>query len=157
MGTVSSKASAKKSTSKASVKLLEHVNKKENCNKRHPKTCKRFSFERFCKYGVDCAYEHMDSENSKLEETVILHIARMKAEIIKLKYTIQRFTQSDHVAGELEILKQEIEKLKTENNVIVNNIKVLEKEFKSNNVDESDEENSGNAELVCVLLCNYFS
>lgn len=99
----------------------------------------------------------MDSENSKLEETVILHIARMKAEIIELKDTIQRFTQSDHVAGELEILKQEIEKLKTENNEIVNKIKVLEKELKSYNVDESDEENSGNAEPVCLLLCNYCS
>ena len=56
-------------------------------NKRHPKVCKRLSRQKFCKFGMDCAYLHVHSEVSeqetveRYEETVREDITNMKAEI----------------------------------------------------------------------------
>ena len=33
--------------------------KSKVCIKRHPKICKRFSVEKFCKFGPGCAYLHL--------------------------------------------------------------------------------------------------
>ena len=63
---------------------------------------------------MDCAYAHIENDNSKLEATVIQHIASMKAEIIELKEFIQRLAPLDQTAKEIEHLKQEVNKLKNE-------------------------------------------
>ena len=33
--------------------------KEKECHKRHPKVCKRFSNQKFCKFGTKCAYVHL--------------------------------------------------------------------------------------------------
>ena len=38
------------------------------CNKRHPKVCKRFSLEKFCKFGSDCAYLHLIDSSVKVQK-----------------------------------------------------------------------------------------
>ena len=130
---------------------------KTSCNKRHPKACKRFTLEKFCKFGLDCDYAHLNSDNSNLEATVVSHIANMKAEIIELKYALQRIAPNDLVAGELENLKEDIKKLKTENAEIVSKIMILQKELESDTEDEDIAEKTSTTELFGLLLCNYCS
>ena len=126
----------------------------KTCNKRHPKACKRFIHDTLCKFGLDCAYAHIENDNSKLEATVIYHIANMKAEIIELKEVIQRLVPLDQTVNEIEHLKQEINKLKTENADIVNKINILQEDLKSDKEDESCEENTI-TEYDGLLSCNY--
>ena len=127
----------------------------KTCNKRHPKPCKRFKLETLCKFGVDCAYAHIENDNSKLEATVIHYIASMKAEIIELKGVIQRLAPLDDTVNEIKHLKQEINKLTNENAEIVNKINLLQEDLKSDKEDESGEENSVTTEYDGLLSCNY--
>ena len=129
----------------------------KTCNKRHPKPCKRSILETFCKFGLDCAYAHIENYNNKLEATVIHHIASMKAEIIELKEVIQRLTPLDHTLKEIEHLKQEINKLKNENAKILNKIHILDEDLESDKKDESFEENTVTTEYDGLLFCNYCS
>ena len=64
----------------------------------------------------------------------------MKAEIIELKYVIQRLAPLDQTVSELKYLKQDTKKLKTENAEIVSKIKILEEDLKTDMEDESAEE-----------------
>ena len=88
---------------------------------------------------------------------MISHVASMKADIIELKETIQRLVPCDQNAGELENLKLEITKLKTENTEIIDKIKIVQKELKRNKEDESVVEKTATTELVGSSLCNYCS
>ena len=64
----------------------------------------------------------------------------MKAEIIELKYVIQRLAPLDQTVSELKYLKQDTKKLKTENAEIVSKIRILEEDLKTDTEDESAEE-----------------
>ena len=47
--------------------------KKKNCDKRHPKLCKKYLLEEFCKFGQECHYQHKEkdkSEEHKLKERI---------------------------------------------------------------------------------------
>ena len=76
----------------------------KSCKKRHPKVCKRFEIEKYCKFGRECAYAHLKSSNveeySKLEDTVISNIANMKAELIGLKHVIQKLALHEVVVSQ---------------------------------------------------------
>ena len=104
---------------------------------------------------MDCAYAHIKNDNSKLEATVIHHVAIMKAEIIEVKEVIQRLAPLDQTVNEIEHLQQEINKLKTENADIVSIINILQEDLKSDKEDESCEENTITTEYDGLLSCNY--
>ena len=61
---------------------------------------------------MDCAYAHIENDNSKLEATVLHPIASIKAEIIELKDVIQKLAPLDQTMNEIEHLQQDINKLK---------------------------------------------
>ena len=56
----------------------------------------------FCKFGLDCTYARIENYNSKLETTVIHHIANMKANLIELKEVIQTVNEIEHLKQELK-------------------------------------------------------
>ena len=122
----------------------------KSCDKRHPKPCRRFTVEKVCKFGVDCAYAHLESETSKLEKTVIDNVGSMKVEIFELKDALQRLAPNDEVGSELEKLKKEVVNLKAENSEIICKLKVIEEELKSYTTNKSDEKQG-------VLSCDYCS
>ena len=41
--------------------------KDKYCNKRHPRICKIFSLDKFCKFGEDCEYLHLQVPKVKRE------------------------------------------------------------------------------------------
>ena len=49
---------------------------KSECNKRHPKTYKRFTTDRFCRFEKSCAYSH--SEPSELNKNIIISEMQVK-------------------------------------------------------------------------------
>ena len=53
----------------------------KNCQKRHPRECKRYSLERFCGFGEGCAYHH--KEQSKLLEEKDITEINMKVDELK--------------------------------------------------------------------------
>ena len=126
LGIASLKSSVRKKHLEEQCEALGACKEIKTSNKRHPKASKRFILETFCKFGLDCAYAHIENNNSKLEATVIHHIAIMKAEIIELKEVIQRLAPLDQTVNEIEHLQQEINKLKTENADIVSIINILQ-------------------------------
>ena len=63
------------------------------CNKRHPKACRRFVMEQFCKFRNDCSYEHSVtvSELKNYEDS-------KKIELLENEVKSQRF-RSLHIIG----------------------------------------------------------
>ena len=62
--------------------------KSKVCNKRHPKVCKRFSLERFCKFGEECAYRHPTDKSDEVQKLSAKHeieIRKLKEEVKELK------------------------------------------------------------------------
>ena len=108
------------------------------CNKRHPKTCQRLSKQKFCKFGLDCAYLHRQVEQEAIErheESVEENIKIMKAEISVLKKTRNEMVTRDSKRSELiesvQILQEEIKDLKIANAEIVQTIKSSGKELEN--------------------------
>ena len=67
---------------------LSRCTKINECEKRHPKTCRRFTVENECWFKNDCAYSHMESrevpEKNELKEKVEI----LKKTINYLNYKI---------------------------------------------------------------------
>jgi hypothetical protein len=40
------------------------------CRKRHPKICRRFSIENFCKFGEQCSYVHLSKDHKTVSKEV---------------------------------------------------------------------------------------
>ena len=69
----------------------------KDCHKRHPKVCKRLLAQKVCKFGKDCAYEHLQSEqkdNANTKDIMVHEIENMKEEIYYLKEIMQEFSKS---------------------------------------------------------------
>ena len=73
------------------------------CNKRHPKVCKRFSLERFCKFGSNCVYLHL------IDTSVQLHKQLNEFDIKRSKNELQIKVLED----EVNTLKSQINQLAT--------------------------------------------
>ena len=72
-----------------------HACKSKDCNKRHPKVCKRFAIDKFCKFGEECAYRHpqdKSEEVQKLSARNKLEIDKLKEEVKELKLEIEGLT-----------------------------------------------------------------
>ena len=102
---------------KEECQALSACKEVRSCNKRHPKTCKRFVFERFCKFGDECAYLHLTRDNSKEVYTeVIEDVKNLKAEVDLLKKTVKSLSyikeEAKEVKKEIKRVKEEISQLK---------------------------------------------
>ena len=56
--------------------------------------CDLNDVEKFCKFVLDCAYAHMESQTSKLEKTVIETLANIRVNKIELKDALQRLANN---------------------------------------------------------------
>ena len=102
--------------------------KDKYCNTRHPKICKRFSLEKFCKFGEDCAYLHLqdlvpqgETENEKCSQDTKSSLNEVKIELLE---------------GEVKTLKLELKKLKA----ITEKLYEKVKDIKSTKLLERDQE-----------------
>ena len=62
---------------------LSSCPKKPVCNKRHPRSCKRFTAESFCRFENSCAYSHQ--EKNEFQNKNIL--CEMQAKMQNLEIT----------------------------------------------------------------------
>ena len=66
--------------------------KSRECVKRHPKVCKRFSEEKFCKFKAGCAHLHSVDQGSQVQQQKYiqneLKIKLLEEEVIVLKFQI---------------------------------------------------------------------
>ena len=73
------------------------------CNKRHPKVCKRYVLERFCKFGMECSYAHIitaSDQNNSLEAK--------KIEVLENNEKVLQ-ERVKHLEEGLRTLKQKLE------------------------------------------------
>ena len=87
---------------------LSSCRKSKNCQKRHPRECKRYSLERFCRFGEGCAYHH--KEQSKfLEESDITEINMKVDELKKVaqRNTLEIYVQIFHCVETQRIVRKD--------------------------------------------------
>ena len=68
----------------------------KSCNKRHPKVCKRYVLEQFCKFGTKCSYDHgvpvtnikKDEDGEKIE--MLKNIVKELQEHVKQLENVQK-------------------------------------------------------------------
>ena len=68
------------------------------CNKRHPKPCKYFVVNNFCKFHESCSYLHKNASNTNFEE-LDKEMKVLKGEIESLKNQIVELQQKMQVQG----------------------------------------------------------
>ena len=96
------------------------------CTKRHPKLCKNYSKSGKCRFNGDCKYSHEESKKSIKQDEINQSIANI---------------MSKH-EQEINILKEEMNQLKSENVKIYDQIQatvntVKEAEFMNENTEQS--------------------
>ena len=117
-----------------------------SCRKRHPKVCKYFSQGNICKFGKDCGYDHKENDkNVKLDQFNLLvkETINMKAEIEVLKNNIANLASKKQeiklLKNLVDLLKDEIKQIKSENGNIIKKIKTIEEDLRDENYEESEE------------------
>ena len=50
--------------------MPETLVKPKNCNLRHPKACKRYVLEGYCRFGDNCGYFHADKRSHDVKVEV---------------------------------------------------------------------------------------
>ena len=75
---------------------------KEICNKRHPRLCRKFAVNNFCKHGTACTYHHQTKSviEEKLSKDVINQLNDLAKKVIKMQ-------------SKINILENELSELKT--------------------------------------------
>ena len=97
------KDQCKKEHLKEKCQSLSACTEVKSCNKRHPKACKRFVFEKFCRFNDDSAYLHLTRDDSKeAHNEVIEDINNLKAEVDLLKRTVQSLS---YIKEEAKVVK----------------------------------------------------
>ena len=70
------------------------------CDKRHPRVCKKFSLEQFCKFGDECAYRHPLDTSDQFQKLCLRNekeIIKLKEEVSELKLEIKQLTSLKHL------------------------------------------------------------
>lgn len=75
------------------------------CKRRHPRMCKRYALEKFCRFGSDCAYYHQvqstlvsKNDNSEIESKVIelkKIVKEMSEKILQLETKVQEIEEKE--------------------------------------------------------------
>ena len=126
----------------------QHINEKcensscdrKTCNLRHPKICRFFRENGFCKFGEYCKFIHFEKESFDMEkykqenENILKKLANIDREIKKLQQKEEDIVEKrafDEKISELEsiiaVKDTKIEKLKQRVDVMEDSIQALEK------------------------------
>ena len=132
------------------------------CHKRHPKVCKRFALEIFCKYGEHCAYEHIVKDQSKGEvDELVEDMKNIKAELDILKNTVKSLSQIKEegkvIKKSIHDLKADIKNIKAENLQMSRKIGQLEEEMETDTDDQSENDEAGSHSIgeLELLSCEF--
>ena len=124
------------------------------CRERHPKECKYFAVQKFCKFGNGCGFRHYENHKYvELEQFNLLleDSKNIKAEIEVLKNTVKALAgikqEGKVIKKHVESLKDEIRKIHCENMNIIQRIKDIEDDL-AEDADEELEEHSINSVRV---------
>ena len=133
------------------------------CNKHHPKVCKIFALEIFCKYGERCAYEHFVKDQSKrVVDELVEDMKNIKAEMDMLKNKVKSLNQIKQegkvIKKSIHELKADIQKIKAENLQMSQKIGQLEEEMETDTYeqsenDETESHSTGELELLSCEFC----
>ena len=85
----------------------EKVCKIRNCDPRkcrnhHPKECKYYAQNRFCKFGTDCRFTHHDHVKSGEFGSAFEDIRNLKAKVDYLKNTVKSLIDIRHEGKEMK-------------------------------------------------------
>ena len=89
----------------------------QNCNKRHPRSCMRFTSESFCSFKNSCAYSHHEKPN--LNNKNILGEMQPKMQNLEITHNVEL----DHLKNKMELLSKKVHMLEAKLN---NNVKAPE-------------------------------
>ena len=130
------------------------------CNKRHPKPCRFFRENGFCKFGTSCRYSHrvsreIEENNKKIEalekvtDKLSKQVADQEAEIKALKLELCEIANV-----ELKSLRKQIDDLTKSNDEKERAIKKLEEDFVEfkNNCEFGEEDDSDDDEREDIEL-----
>ena len=96
----------------------------ETCTKRHPKVCKNFKHQGYCRHKDQCSYRHIE------------HINVEKLKDILLQIHAKNLEESNHLRVEINKLKDKVDKLEEYiNTQSTNTEKVIESEKDTATVD----------------------
>ena len=110
----------------------------KDCNLRHPRACKRYAIERFCRYGEHCAYFHVTDNTNDVTAQIQAAIKPYETKIERLEYEIQSLraqvnsfcslTQEAHEKFEdIETLKAQVTQLADKTYTLEENIEEAKK------------------------------
>ena len=110
--------------------------KSKECLKRHPKVCKRFFAEKFCKFKAGCAYLHSVDQSSQVQQQKDiqneLKIKLLEGEVIVLKsQIIQLGVMTRDLTDKVELV---IRKQVPENNVAEKPKQAKERKIKEKDI-----------------------
>ena len=133
------------------------------CNKRHPRPCRIFSINGFCRFGTSCRYSHRPSKEMEEQNKVI---EKQNQNIESLRVTTSKLSkqvadQNDELKGlkkklleierrDLKRLQEQVDALLQTNNEkekVINILKDLKDNLKNQNV-SGDEDVLNNKNIV---------
>ena len=136
------------------------------CRKRHPKICRRFSIENFCKFGEQCSYVHLSKDHKTVSKEVfddiVENMKNIRAEVDLLKKTVKSLCEIKNegkwIMKSIDVLKDEIDKIKAENIKITNKVNLIAEEMESETDENSDGDESElhdkvELELLSCVYC----
>ena len=138
----------------------------KSCKKRHPKICRRFALENFCKFGKECSYVHNTKEHSKIckdvHDDILEDMKNLKAEVDLIKKTVQSLSEIKKegkiIKKSIEALKKDINDIKAENIKISKKVSTIEEDMESETDENSDAdeiESHDETEIRELLSCIY--
>ena len=100
MDTVILESTARKKHLKEICQSLSSCPNKHNCNKRHPRSCQRFTSKSFCRLKNSCAYSH--HEKHDINNKNILGEMQTKMQNTEITHNVEL----DHLKNKIELLSK---------------------------------------------------
>ena len=108
----------------------EQCKDKNDCKKRHPKICRKFSSNKGCRFGNDCSYKHSEQSSPAPSSPYSINLASR----VKLLETIVEQMAKNIIYLEIKLQESQINKVNIEaeqeelsSNIIKQNNKIIEK------------------------------
>ena len=99
---------------------LSRCNNMNECEKRHPKACRRFKAENECRFKKDCAYSHIESWHDQEKNMLKEKIEILENTVKDLSNSISESKKLDQIEKVLHALKRKVLSLEDEFKVMKN-------------------------------------